>query len=79
VVDLHGYADRVPEQAAHLLWCEYLWSSANLQAFSQLPIPRQDREVILEQWRWMREVPKVPGSYMLEREISNPEQDRVQR
>jgi ABC-type glycerol-3-phosphate transport system substrate-binding protein len=50
---------------------EYLWPSANLEAFAQLPLPPEHRAVILEQWKWMREVAKAPGSYMLEREISN--------
>ena len=31
----------------------------------------QDKEVILEQWSWLREVAKIPGSYIIEREISN--------
>jgi len=50
---------------------EYLWPSANLEAFAALPIPAAHRRVILEQWRWMREVAKAPGTYMLERELSN--------
>ncbi len=50
---------------------EYLWPSANLEAFARLPIPASHRAVILAQWRWMREVAKAPGTYMLERELSN--------
>lgn len=26
---------------------------------------------ILEQWRWYKEIPNVPGSYFLERELQN--------
>lgn len=50
---------------------EYLWHSANIEAFSRLSIPPQHRDVVLEQWEWLLEVPRVPGHYMLEREISN--------
>jgi ABC-type glycerol-3-phosphate transport system substrate-binding protein len=50
---------------------EYMWNTANMQAFKELPWPEEDKKVILEQWQSMREVPKTPGSYILEREISN--------
>ena len=49
----------------------YLWNSANLEAFKLAPIPREHKEVILEQWEWLQEPAKIPGSYMQEREISN--------
>lgn len=50
---------------------EYLWASANLEAFSSLPIKTSHKKTILEQWEWLFEVPKVPGGYMVEREMSN--------
>ncbi len=50
---------------------EYLWNSANLEAFSRLPIPAEHRAVILEQWKWLLEPVRLPGSYMQERELSN--------
>ncbi len=50
---------------------EYLWSSANLEAFQYLPIPEEHKAVILEQWHWLQEPVKLPGSYMQERELSN--------
>lgn len=49
----------------------YLWNSANLEAFQYLPIPDEHKKVILEQWQWLQEPVKLPGSYMQEREISN--------
>ena len=49
----------------------WLWSSANLQAFNNLPIPRHHRDVILYQWQYLKEVPLMPASYIIEREISN--------
>lgn len=50
---------------------DYLWNSANLEAFSYLPIPEAHKNVILQQWQWLREPVKLPGSYMQERELSN--------
>jgi ABC-type glycerol-3-phosphate transport system substrate-binding protein len=50
---------------------EYLWFSANVEAFESLGIPEEHREVIREQWRWLQEPVRLPGSYMQERELSN--------
>lgn len=50
---------------------EYLWNSANLEAFAQLSIPAEHKKVILEQWQWLQEPIRLPGSYMQERELSN--------
>lgn len=49
----------------------FLWNSANVEAFSTLPIPQAHIDTILEQWEYLHEVPKVPGGYKLERELSN--------
>ena len=50
----------------------YIWNSANLGAFgNSVAFSTADKRTILEQWEWMREIPKVPGWYMLERELSN--------
>jgi len=50
---------------------EYLWNSANLEAFQYLPIPDEHKQIILAQWEWLQEPVKLPGSYMQERELSN--------
>ncbi len=50
---------------------EYLWNSANVEAFRYSPIPQHHKDVILEQWQWLQEPVKLPGSYMQERELSN--------
>jgi ABC-type glycerol-3-phosphate transport system substrate-binding protein len=50
---------------------EYLWNSANLEAFQYSPMPEKDRAVVLKQWEWLQEPVKLPGSYMQERELSN--------
>ncbi len=49
----------------------FLWNSANIDAFATLPIPQEHIDIILEQWEYLHEVPKVPGGYKLERELSN--------
>ncbi|MDC3416870.1 extracellular solute-binding protein [Aquibacillus salsiterrae] len=50
---------------------EYIWNTANIEAFDELPWVTNHKNVILEQTEWVTEVPRVPGSYMLERELSN--------
>ncbi len=50
---------------------EYLWNTANKEAFANLPWRSQDKAVILAQNEWIQEAPRIPGTYMLERELSN--------
>ena len=51
---------------------EYLWYSANLDAFSELPIDNDDKEVMLTQLKeGAIEASRIPASYMLERSISD--------
>ncbi len=49
----------------------YMWNTANVKAFSELPIAEADKEVIMDQWQWLQEFIKTPASYMIERELSN--------
>lgn len=56
---------------------EYLWNSANIEAFAQLNFPKEDREVILEQWSQMQEIYRHPALYAVERELSNAWQQVV--
>lgn len=50
---------------------EYIWNSANTEAFEQLPWKSRDKQTIIEQMEWIEESPRIPGTYMLERELSN--------
>jgi ABC-type glycerol-3-phosphate transport system substrate-binding protein len=50
---------------------EYLWNSANLEAFRLSSFAPEHKDVILRQWEWLQEPVKLPGSYMQERELSN--------
>ncbi|MCF7932717.1 MAG: extracellular solute-binding protein [Acholeplasmataceae bacterium] len=49
----------------------YLWNTANPAAFSNMSWDDAHKDVILEQWSWVSDTPKIPGSYMVERELSN--------
>ncbi len=50
---------------------EYLWTTANTEAFSRLPVDSAHKKVILEFAGNVVDVARVPGTYMLEREMSN--------
>jgi ABC-type glycerol-3-phosphate transport system substrate-binding protein len=50
---------------------EYRWNTANLAAFSQLPYPEKQKEVILQQLSYQKENLRHPAGYMVERESSN--------
>jgi len=50
---------------------EFLWNTANKEAFGQMSWDRNHQNIILEQWQYVYDPVKVPGSYMVERELSN--------
>lgn len=50
---------------------EYMWNSANLNAIAAAPWKNEHKTVILEQIGWTNEMPRVPGSYIIERELGN--------
>ncbi len=50
---------------------EYLWNSANTEAFMNSPWPTEHKKIIAEQMTWIYETPRNPGAYMVERELSN--------
>ena len=56
---------------------EYIWPTANIEAFAMLPFPTSDKEIIMEQASYILEAPRLLGSYMLERELSNAYNDVV--
>ena len=56
---------------------EYIWPTANLEAFARLPFPTSDKNIIMEQAENILEAPRLLGSYMLEREMSNAFNDVV--
>lgn len=50
---------------------KFLYMTANLEGFENSAWPSDSKDVILEQWKWIQATGKVPGDYVLEREISN--------
>ncbi|TLS51482.1 extracellular solute-binding protein [Paenibacillus antri] len=48
---------------------EYRWHSANLNAMRSVPWTEEELLAITEQWRWAKNMPFVPGYYMLPREM----------
>jgi len=50
---------------------EYMWNTANLEAFAKLPWNEEHKATILEMLDWIVEVPRVPGNYMTQRSLSN--------
>ncbi len=50
---------------------EYIWNTANVEAFEMLPWKSRDKYIILEAMENIVESPRIPGTYMLERELSN--------
>ncbi len=56
---------------------EYMWTTANMEAFMQLPWDFGDKQIIAEQMSYVVDVARVPGTYLLEREMSNAFNDIV--
>lgn len=49
----------------------YFWLPSNLDALEQAPIDQDDKEIILDMAQWLRDVPRTPGQYLVERSISD--------
>ena len=49
---------------------EYIWNSANLNAFEKLSYPEDDKETIIEQLLSQKEITNHPANYMVERQVS---------
>jgi len=56
---------------------DYMWATANIDAFMQLPWKTKDKLIIAEQMTHVIDIARVPGTYMLEREMSNAFNDIV--
>lgn len=50
---------------------EYIWPTANMKAFMELPLETNSKQVIAETAKNVVDVSRVPGTYLLEREVSN--------
>lgn len=49
----------------------YFWNTANLEAFKTISMPDEYKQIVLAQWEHAIEASRIPGNYMVEREISN--------
>ncbi len=58
-------------QLQSLLGDEFLYMTANIEAFKTSAWPSDSKYEVLEQWNWVRTTGRVPGDYLLERELSN--------
>jgi len=47
----------------------FRWNSANVNAFVNMPWKTEDLQAILEQWKWIKDIPNVPGGYITLREL----------
>lgn len=56
---------------------QFVWMPSNVEAVKASPFPQADKEVILSQVHWLRDVPRTPGQYLLERSISDIWNDMV--
>lgn len=49
----------------------YFWLPSNVDALKQAPLGQEDKAVILDMVQELRDVPRTPGQYLLERSISD--------
>ncbi|MFA7422757.1 MAG: extracellular solute-binding protein, partial [Acholeplasmataceae bacterium] len=49
----------------------YFWNTANMEAFKNVSMPDEYKEIILKQWAYGVEASRIPGAYMVERSVSN--------
>ncbi len=66
-----GVQERFGTDLEMLNGVTFRWNTSNIEAFTKLPWKEDDLKAIMEQWRWFREIPNVPGSYFMERELRN--------
>ena len=57
----------------------YFWLSSNLDALRQAPVSQEDKQVVMEMVDWIRDVPRTPGQYLLERSLSDIWNDIVNK
>ncbi|MBR6358311.1 MAG: extracellular solute-binding protein, partial [Lachnospiraceae bacterium] len=50
---------------------EFFWLSSNIEALTEAPIDQADKDVILSSIKWLRDVPRSMGQYLVERSLSD--------
>ena len=51
--------------------CGCSLSTANIEAFNNLPWPSDDYQALQEQIKWVKGIPQVPGGYYSWRNVNN--------
>lgn len=54
-----------------ILGNQFLYLTANIDGFESSAWPSDSKQVILDQWDWIQTTGRVPGDYIIERELSN--------
>lgn len=49
----------------------FVWLPSNIEAVKDAPFDQADKQIILESVNWLRDVPRTPGQYLLERNLSD--------
>ena len=49
----------------------FFWIPSNKDAWDAINLPHEHREIVMEQLMWLQDAQRIPGLYMVEREISN--------
>lgn len=49
----------------------FVWLPSNVEAVKDAPLDQADKQIILESVTWLRDVPRTPGQYLLERNLSD--------
>ncbi|XEC96040.1 extracellular solute-binding protein [Paenibacillus tarimensis] len=47
------------------------YPTANLKAFEKLPWLQKERQLLLNQWENVKEIPRIPGDYYVQRNLDN--------
>ena len=47
------------------------YATANVEAVEQLPWQVKDYKTLMEQWKWVKGIPEVPGGYFTGRHLDN--------
>jgi ABC-type glycerol-3-phosphate transport system substrate-binding protein len=60
---------RFGNELESLLGTAARYDSANMDAIQQIPWPATDYQNIMEQWKWVKGIPEVPGGYITSRYV----------
>ncbi len=50
---------------------EFFWMPANVEALEEAPIDQADKDIIMDSIKWLRDVPRSMGQYLVERSLSD--------